>query len=420
METGPEVVITGVGVVSPIGVGKDDFWTSIMEGRSGVGTHPELNDDYDTPFQLASGVNDFDAKLYVKPRKSLKVMCRQIQLGVAAANLAVQDAQLVREGMRAERIGTVYGSELFYGDPREMEPTYRSLIEEGFFDSTGWADQAARNCNPLAMLKYLPNMAASHIAIAHDARGPCNSIIHQDVSSLLAVIEGIDLIRRGWVDTMVTGGTGSRMAVAGLAYHGLRTLSKRTDAPQSTPRPFDADRDGYVLGEGAGSMILENRAVAEARGAAIYARVAGYDRGFWMSKREPVSAAIARCISKALKKAGIEARHVGHYNADGTAVPEADIEEAKAILEVLGDVPVTAPKSYYGCLGGGGGAIETIASVVGLEQGVVPRSLNFETPDPACPVNVVTTNDHRPDHQSAVCINISPVGQIAVLVLVRD
>ncbi len=384
-----EVVLTGVGVVSPIGIGNDAFWTSLEQGRSGVRTLPALQ-NLGLPTEFGAEITDFDPKLYVQPRKSLKVMCREIQTAFAASTLALADSSLDRGGVDPDRYGVVLGSEMFYGPIEEFESVYRACINEGEFHRERWGQAAMKEMFPLWMLKYLPNMAACHIGIAQDARGPNNSIVMWEVSSLLALWEAASYIRRGWADVMIAGGSGSRLHLGQMLYRGFDDVSRRNDDPAGAPRPFDADRDGVVHGEGAALFVLESREHADARGARVRARVLGHGSSIGTRERDQASfqKAIERSIAAALRDARMEPRDIEYVKAHGAGTIN-DVAEAQAIATVFGDTPVTAPSSHFGLLGAGGGAVELAAAILSLEKGEAPRTRNYHRPDPACPVNVI-------------------------------
>ena len=259
-----EIVITGIGVVSPIGIGCAACWSALATGTSGI----RAIDAFDssglrTPYggQIAT----FDPKLYVRPRKSLKVMGRDIQLGVSAADLAMTDASLAAGTVEPERFGVVMGADMIYADIEDLELTYRRSVQAGRFDFGCWSEAIQEELHPLWLLKHLPNMTASHIAIAHDARGHNSSIVLGDVSSLLAIGEAASIIRRGRADVMLTGGTGCRLHPTALVARGEALLSRTVDDYRRVCRPFDRDRDGMLDGEGAAGdirRVLEQEGVA--------------------------------------------------------------------------------------------------------------------------------------------------------------
>ena len=256
MPTPSDILITGLGVVSPLGVGLENFWKALAAGQSGVVERPEFA-GHDWPFQIGAPVQGFDPKQLVKPRKALKVMCPPIQTGCAAANLAVEHAGLIPEQLNPDRIATVFGTEVFISDPREIGNAFFKCLVDGKYQHDRWGTAGLGEIEPLWMLKYLPNMVASHISIAIDARGPSNSICQGDASSLLSIIEAAELLRRGWADTAVAGGTGSNLQLFSMIYRGKDNYSRRVDKPAAASRPFDRNRDGEVAGEGAGAIVLE-------------------------------------------------------------------------------------------------------------------------------------------------------------------
>jgi 3-oxoacyl-[acyl-carrier-protein] synthase II len=417
MEQRSEVVITGVGVVSPIGIGKRAYWDSMLAGRSGVGPLDRLaGTDY--PVKFGAEIKNFDGKQFVKPRKSLKVMCREIQIGYSAAVLAVEDAGLQPGTVEPDRYGAVLGSEVFFSEVEEMAAAYSKCVVDGQLRPDLWGASAMSDLYPLWMLKYLPNMVGCHLAITLDARGPNNTITMDGASCLLALIEGATIIERGWADVMLVGGTGSRLNLTRLLYRGDGEWSHRHGAPAEACRPFDADRDGTVPGEGAGVFVLESRRHAEARGANILARVLGFGRSFQPSGDGGPSGVGARgAIRGALQAAGLEPRAIGHVNAHAAGMVDADRVEAQALRDCLGDVPVTAPKSYFGTLGAGTGAVEMAASVLAINERQVPMTLNYQRPDPECPVNVVRDQPLRIDNTVGMVFSLADTGQNAAVII---
>jgi 3-oxoacyl-[acyl-carrier-protein] synthase II len=385
-----EVVITGIGIVCPLGVGREAVTAAVEHRQSGVRTIPWLAES-GFPVAIGGEVPDFDPKQFIKPRKSLKVMCREIQLAFTATELAWTDAALNDVKLDPERMGVVCGANLFRSELDELIHLYRVADNQGQFDFTRWKE-AMRELYPLWMLKYLPNMAACHIGIAHDARGPNNTIVEGDVSALLAIIEAADVVARGRADVMVAGATSSMFSPIDLAWHAGARMSRNNEHPSEACRPFDACRDGSVWSEGATLFVLESLSHAQRRGAKPQASILGYGRRCENSSasKKPTGQAIRQAIEGALAMSHVPASEVGHVNAHGLGTVDDDAIEAQAIQAVLDSVPVTAPKSYFGNLGAASGAAELAVSLLSLRNGVVPPSLNYEQPDPSCPVNVVT------------------------------
>ncbi|MHB1035308.1 MAG: beta-ketoacyl-[acyl-carrier-protein] synthase family protein [Pirellulales bacterium] len=413
-----EVVLTGVGVVSPLGIGRGAFWAALREGRSGIRQITSF-DTTGLPVHIAAEVPGFVPQEYVRPRKSLKVMVRAAQLGMAAAELACRDGRIGDGSIDPDRLGVVLAADTLCNPLEESASLYRNSIVDGRFRFDLWAQRAMEESFPLTFLKVLPNILASHISIAHDARGPNNTVHHGDVSSLLAFSEAAHVIQRGMADMMITGGASSHVHPLNL-LHSCRTtgLSCRPGDPAAASRPFDAERDGPVRGEGAAAFILEERRHAENRNAPILARVLGCStacearyNGFPPSGND-----LRRAMRAAMEEAGLSAADLGHVNAHGLSAVTEDAIEALAIRDVVSRTPVTAPKSFFGNLGAAGGAVEMAASVLGFEPGLVPHTLNYQHPDPSCPVNVVH-GEPWTARPTALVVNRNAFGQAAAVVL---
>ncbi|MEX0675425.1 MAG: beta-ketoacyl-[acyl-carrier-protein] synthase family protein [Pirellulales bacterium] len=415
----PEVVITGVGAVSPIGIGYDRVRQSLEGGQSGVrrlGTF----DTPEFPVRIGGEVVDFDAKQYVAARKSLKVMSRSIQLAFASAQMAVDQSGVATSGVSPERFGVDFGADMIQIEPDELAGAFRPCLDDGRFDFARWDERAMGEMFPLWLLKYLPNMPACHVAIAHDARGPNNTIVLAEASSLLAIAEGTRVIERGGADVMIVGGTGSRLHPLTWAFRdNVQLLSPRTERPEQVVRPFDAARDGMVYGEGAAAFVLESRPNAVARGAKILARILGFANAFEACTpgKSFSGGAIRSAIRQSLRDARLEPDDVGHVNAHGLSTRLHDRAEAQAIRDTLDDVPVTAPKSYFGNLGAGTGAVELLATLAAFETGRVPKTLNYEQADPDCPINVVRGEPLASGRKTAVVLNQTLMGQSMAMVV---
>ena len=414
-----EVVITGMGIVSPLGIGPAAVWEALVAGRSGVRPIQSF-DASGCGVRFGGEVPDFDAKAFVRPRKSLKVMSREIQFGFAAADMALQDAGFTAEIVAPERIGVVFGADPIYSELAEIATVYRRSIVEGKFEYDRWAPSAMSEIYPLWMLKYLPNMTACHVAIAHDARGPNNTMMLSEVSSLLAVGEAMRIIESGRADMMVTGAASCfRLHPTPSMFRSEALLSRRNDDPAGACRPFDADRDGMVNGEGAAAFILESRQHAERRGARLLARILAEASRF-EPRREgnaPEGTAIASSITAALAAANRQPADLGYVSANGFSTIEHDRAEAKAIHQTLDGVPVTAPKSFFGNLGAASGAVEMAVSLLALGNGVVPPTLNYARPDPECPVDVVHGGMQESSRPIVLLLSQTVSGQAAALML---
>lgn len=393
-----DVVITGLGIVCPLGIGREAVWSAIEDRRSGIRTIPEQA-EAGVPIPMGGLVPDFEPKQHVKPRKSLKVMSRETQLGFTAAKLAWADAGLEEFTYDPERLGVVCGANMFSSEIPDLmsafgKCTIVSDAGQGQLDFPLWGQVCRQEISPLWMLKYLPNMAACHIGIAHNARGPINSIVQGDTSALHSIIEATSVVVRGVADLMIAGGTSSTVSLLDQMWHRGARMSTHVENPTEACRPFDADRDGAVASEGAALFIVESRTHAEARGACVLAKILGHGRRCepCADTQQPTGLGVRLAIEAAIEMARIAPQDVGHVNAHGLGTREDDAIEAQAIRQVLGDVPVTAPKSFIGNSGAGSGAIELAISLLGLQQGgsgTVPPTLNYHRPDPGCPVNLV-------------------------------
>lgn len=404
--------------MSPSGIGAEAFWDSLCAGRSAVGDlalfrGPQL------PVTFGAEVADFDAKQYVRPRKSLKVMSREIQMACAAADLACEQAGHHAVPFDPDRMGVLFGAEPIPCDLDELIGPFRGCMVGGQFDFSLWGEKALPEFFPLWLLKYLPNMPACHVAIGQDARGPNNTISLGEVSGLLAVAEAVRVIERGHAEVIVAGSAGSRIAPPLWVRSGVFEFTRRSEHPATAIRPFDARRDGTVGGEGAAAFVLETLRHAEARGAKILGRVLGVASAFEPNRDgQPLAGtAIRAAILGALNDAGLKPDDLGHVNAHGASTRHDDKIEAQAIRATLGDVPVFAPKSYFGNLGAGSGAVEMAASVLALAHGRVPPTLNYEHPDPECPIRVVSGKGEPSRRPTALLLNHTPHGQAAAVVV---
>ena len=426
-----EVVITGIGVVSPIGIGVEPFWQSIAAGRSGVRTG-QLFPGFAAPDGVGAEVLDFTdesaRKVYLKEqRKNLKAMCREIQLGVASALLALQHSSIDLEKIDHERLGVEFGANLMLSPPEVLREGCDACCEEGTtrFQSSQWGQLGLTKLEPLWLLRYLPNMPACHISISADARGPSNSLTLDDASGNTVIGEAMRIILRGAADVMIVGVTGTTLHPIKTLHQALwNDLARTPHEPERRARPFDLYRAGRVVGEGSCSFILEDRGHAEKRGAKIWGRVLGTGSSCVTTECHEANSrlALANAMRAALRDAGLRPDQVGHINAHGLGTIEVDVAEAQAILDVFGDdlgrrIPVTAPKSFLGNSGAGSGLLELAASVVALAHGVIPQTLNYETPDPACPLNVVSRQPQSTSNPIVLSINVTRIGQAAAAIV---
>jgi 3-oxoacyl-[acyl-carrier-protein] synthase II len=424
------VVITGMGLISPLGNSPAALWTALSAGRSGVG-NVSLLPSARQPLKYAAEAKEFRGEIddfgpLEKERKKaikkgLKVMCRETRMAVASAQLAIADAGFAETPMDPERSGVVLGSDYMLTMPEDYEAGMRTCAPAGDFEFNRWGKEGLGDMAPLWMLKYLPNMPASHIAIYNDLRGPNNSLTMREAAGNLAIGEAFRTIQRGHADLMVAGATGTRILPM-QAIHALQTeqMAAENCDPTKASRPFDLHRSGMVAGEGAGMVVLEELSTAKARGATIYAEVVGLGSANVADEnlRGRCDVALVRAIRSALRDAGRAPADIGHINAHGLSTTARDAEEARAIQEVFGAeaerVPVTAPKSYFGNLGAGSAVVELIASVLALGEGRLPAVLNYQTADPQCRLAVVTATN-TPAGGSFLNLSVTPQGQAAVI-----
>lgn len=429
------VVITGIGVISPMGIGIDKFWENLSAGRSGIG-QISLFQGSEVPHHIGGEARDFTAKSakeFIRQRKSIKVMCRDIQLGVAAATLAMDDAGLV-EGqtiVAPERLGVDFGANLMLSPPDVLESAAVVCAKgengehTGNFQPEHWGETGLRAMEPLWLLQYLPNMPACHIGIYADARGPNNSLTMAEASGNMALSEALRILERDAADVMITGTTGTTLHVV-KSMHAVmwdKLADPGTGEPATASRPFDANRTGQVVAEGAATMILEDRDHAIQRGAKIYGELIGAGSG--CVAHSPglgnFRAALGLAMKNALRDAGLTPADIGHINAHGLGDPEVDAEEAAAIHDVFGPlaetVPVVAFKSYWGNPGSSCGTLEVIGSLMGLKHGVLPPTLNYETPDPKCRLNVVHGAALPMTNKVFLKLNVTRQGQACAVVM---
>jgi 3-oxoacyl-[acyl-carrier-protein] synthase II len=421
------VAVTGLGVVAPNGVGKEAFWSACVNGRSGVGPVRSF-DASGHPVQVAAEVPEFDVTQYVPGahRKSLKIMGRAARFGVAAAGLAVRDSGLDLGREDPERVGVVMGTGVVPIDLPEVAPLIVEACREGGRLSP---DRLGRHGSgalfPLWILKYLPNMTAAHISMIHGAQGPNSTITTACAAGTQAIGEAFRLIARGDADIMLAGGSDSRIdPLLLLAYHALGALSPAQRPPEEVSRPFDGQRDGFVLGEGAGVLVLEEMGRARKRGAVIYAEVLGVGSSFdayAVTKPDPEARGAARAIRWALREARVDPRDVDYINAHGTSTRLNDLMETLAVKHVFNGtaegLPMSAIKSMIGHLIGAAGAVEAVALTLTLHDGVLPPTINHTTPDPQCDLDYVPNCAREVPVRTAVSTSFGFGGQNAALVM---
>lgn len=423
-----DVVITGIGVMSPIGTDLDTFWENISAGKCGFRRTDQIP-YVGTPDSIGGEVPGFSEKEARKGhlkavRKQVKVMCREIQLGVASALQALNDSGIKPDTMSPERIGVEFGANLMNSPPEVMIDAALASAKGGnTFDFESWGlanGNRFQGMEPLWLLKYLPNMPGCHIGIAIDARGPNNSLVQDEASGNLAISEAVGIIRRGRADVMVTGTTGTKLNAVKSAHHNHWDVLAGGPADKRC-RPFDKSRGGEVIAEASCSLILESRAHAEARGAKIYGSILGAGSSCYLDPETGEQTAIETAVRVAMKNAGVTADQLGHINAGASGSPVRDAYEAKALRSILGEyadsIPVTAAKSYLGSAGSGSTLTEIAVSLIGLQNGVIPRTLNFEACDDDAALNVVSDEHLATDNKTFVKTSVTRMGQCSAVVI---
>jgi 3-oxoacyl-[acyl-carrier-protein] synthase II len=419
MSQSRRVVITGFGLITAVGSDADTFWRALLEGRSGVHTIRSF-DPSALPTRFAAEVPGFDARQHVEKnqRKSLLMMARPIQLGVAGAQLALTHGRVDKSKLDPARFGVEFGAGLIASELPELADAARASVncQPGAVDMAKWGESGIPAIQPKWMLKYLPNMPACHISIMHNAQGPNNSITESDAASLLALGEAFRILKRDDADFFLVGGAESKVNPVSLVRQCLfEQMSKRNEEPEKACRPFDRGRDGLVLGEGAGVLVVEDLEHARRRGAEIYAEVVGFGAAF---DRKLNGEGLARAIRAALADAGIGPDDVDHVNAQGLGTRQSDVWEARGIASVFGTAtPVFGAKGYLGNVGAASGTVELVASILGLRQGEMPATLNYDDGDPDCPVSVIAGAPWRASRPYALKIAFTQMGQCAATVI---
>jgi 3-oxoacyl-[acyl-carrier-protein] synthase II len=424
-----------MGVVSPLGNTKDVLWKALAERRSGVEPLPGAPaKGLPVRFggearQFTGEIDDFgplDKEPKKAIRKGLKVMCRECQMGVAAAQGALIDARVKPGSLDPDRTGISFGADYMLSVPEEFTAgIVQCLDEHGQFQFSRWGGEGMTKMSPLWLLKYLPNMPASHLAIYNDFRGPNNSLTMREAAANAAAGEALQIILRGSADTMLVGATGTRLHLMKMVHTVQQEEVFLGDGdPAAASRPFDRDRQGMVLGEGAGAILLEDLGHAQARGATIYGELLSAATSSVAGPRLVAQRgrAMQNVLQAVLQSAGASVDDVGHLHAHGLSTHTGDVEEAGAIGEVFAarrtPLPVTAAKSYFGNLGAGSGMVELIASLLAIKHDHLFPILNYTTIDPQCPVSAVRNGDGRPG-ASFINLNVTPQGQASAVMVRR-
>ncbi|TDJ55395.1 MAG: beta-ketoacyl-[acyl-carrier-protein] synthase II [Ignavibacteria bacterium] len=375
------VVITGMGVVTPIGIGLQEFWQGLMEGRNGV----ELITKFDTSkfdTKFAAEVKNFDPLKYLD-KKAAKRMDEYTQFAIGSTTLAIEDSGLNLEKVDLERFGVVFGSGI--GGIKTLIDQHFAYFESG----------TPKKISPFFITMMISDMAAGQISIKFGLKGPNYATTSACATSSHAIADAFILVQRGSADLMISGGSESaiqEMSVGG--FNSMRALSTWNDRFKEASRPFDADRNGFVLGEGSASLVLEEYELAKARGATIYAEIVGIGLtgdAYHVTVPAPDGEGAARSMKEAIRDAELKPEDVDYINAHGTSTPYNDINETKAIKTVFNshayDLVVSSTKSMTGHLLGGAGAVESVATVLALKNNKIPPTINLTNPDPECDLN---------------------------------
>jgi 3-oxoacyl-[acyl-carrier-protein] synthase II len=414
-------VITGLGLLTPIGCDVDSFWRALLAGTSGVRPIRSF-DAQGMTTRIAAEIPDFDAKKYIidkTHRKSLRMMARSIQLAVACAQRALDEGKVDKTRLDPTRFGVEFGSGLIASELPDLADAARASAncQPGAVDLEKWGADSIPTIQPLWMLKYLPNMPACHISIMHNAQGPNNSITESDVAGLLALGEAFRIVSRDDADFFLVGGSESKINPISLVRQCLfEQMSRRNDEPEKACRPFDASRDGLILGEGATVLVVEELAHARKRGARILAEVVGFGAAF---DRKLDGTGLARAVRAALGDAGIGSEDLDHINAHGVATRSGDVWEARGLALALEGrrVPVFAAKGYLANMGAAAGTTELAASILGLEHGMMPPSLNHDRTDPDCPIEVLAGASRPVTRPYALKVGFTQMGQCGAVVI---
>jgi 3-oxoacyl-[acyl-carrier-protein] synthase II len=406
------VVVTGMGAITPVGNTASETWEALKAGRSGIGP-TTIVDASPWPCQIAGQIEDFDAEQYI-PRKTMRHMTSASQLAVVAAHQAVEDSKLDLEQEDRDRIGVMIGT------------AAGNTVEEAEKLTMRLLDHDPGRLSPFLIVTLWPNMAAFYIAEALQVRGYSSTICTACAGATQAIGEAAEVIRRGEAEIMLAGGT--EYLAAMIALDGFTTIralaTSYNDEPERAMRPFDADREGFVPAQGSAILVLESLAHAQARGARIQAEVLGHgtsNDAFHIIAPHPEGEGAVLAIRRALTSAGVGIEQVDYINAHGTSTPLGDVSETKAIKKVFGarayEVPISSTKSMIGHMLGATGAVEAVACVMTIQEGIIHPTINYETPDPECDLDYVPNEARRAEVNIAMSNSFGLGGQNAVLLL---
>ena len=407
--TNRKVVVTGIGVISALGESVDDFWASLTAGRSGI-KKVSLFDVSDYPCQIGGEITGFDATKYMDP-KEVRRNDRYVHFAVGAARMAVKDAGLDTAAVDRERFGVIIGSGI--GGLISLEQQARILFERG-----------PRRVSPFMIPQLIGNMASGIVAIEHGANGPNFCVVSACATATHAMGEALRAIQYGDADVMIAGGSEAPITALGFAgFCAMKAMSTSNEPPERASRPFDAKRDGFVMGEGSGVLLLESEEHAKARGARIYCEFSGYAAtcdAFHITQPDPDGKGLSSAMRRAVNDAGVPFDSIDYINAHGTSTPYNDKFETLAIKKVFGDhsrkVAISSTKSMTGHLLGAAGAIEAAACIKAIQTGRLPPTINLENADPDCDLDYVPNTSREAKVRVALSNNLGFGGQNACAV----
>jgi 3-oxoacyl-[acyl-carrier-protein] synthase II len=404
------VVVTGLGLITPLGTGIQKTWEGICKGASGIDRITTF-DTSEFPVQIAGEVKDFNPEDFIE-RKEIKKMDVFIQYALSAGSMAIEDAGLKIIEENADRVGVIVGAGI--GGIHTIERYHSVLLENG-----------QRRISPFFIPMLITNLAAGQISMRFGARGPNSCVTTACAAGTHAIGDSFKIIQRGDADAMIAGGSESAitpLTIAGFAN--MKALSSRNDTPQKASRPFDVERDGFVIAEGAGIVVLEELEVALARRAKIYAEVTGYGMtadAYHMTAPDPEGRGVVNCMRVALRDAGIAPEAVNYINAHGTSTPYNDKHETSAIKHVFGEhvhqLAVSSTKSMTGHLLGAAGGVEAAFCALALSEGIIPPTINYEHPDPECDLDYVPNHARHIDLENVISNSFGFGGTNACIVL---
>ncbi|WP_025688959.1 beta-ketoacyl-ACP synthase II [Paenibacillus zanthoxyli] len=403
------VVVTGMGVMTALGKDLETFWNSLMSGKSGVSTI-ESFDVSEYPTRIAASIKDFDPE-ELFGRKEARKMDRFVQFALAAGQMALNDSGLVvGENIEAERMGVSVGSGI--GGLGTWEDQHNLLLEKG-----------PKRVSPFFIPMMIANMGSGQLSISLGAKGPNTTQVTACATGSHAIGDSLRIIQRGDADAMICGGAEATIRPTGMAgFCAMKAMSTRNDEPEKASRPFDTDRDGFVMGEGAGILVLESLEHALQRGARIYAEVIGYGlSGDAHHMTEPDPDGAARCMKMAIRDAGIKPEEIDYINAHGTSTPVGDKSETAAIKMALGDhaykVPISSTKSMTGHLLGAAGGVEAIICGLSLQNNMIAPTINLDNQDPECDLDYVPNKPREAELNIAMSNSFGFGGHNATVIL---